>query len=254
MKRLLKASLRRIGLEIHRIPSPSLAGDTSRPIANTASFLEDLQARGFDPQGIIDIGANAGEWTKMAKRIFPQAHILMIEPQEEMKYYLDEICRSYRSVDYVQAGAGSETGELVQTIWPDLAGSSFLPVASEEKLKSGTQRRTPVFTVNQLLEERKNFTPDLVKLDVQGFEIQALKGASKCFGITQVFIMETSLYRFFKNMPITRNCIEYMADNGYELYDITDYLRRPLDGALAQIDLAFALRNGALRSSNAWGI
>lgn len=253
MKRLLKASLRKLGLEIQRIPQPSIAGGPSRPIANTCAFLEDLQARRFNPRGIIDIGANRGEWTRMATKIFPQSHVLMIEPQEEMKYYLDQICRSSNSIEYVQAGAGSEKGELIQTIFPDLAGSSFLPNVSEAKLENGTQRITPIVTVNELLAERENFSPDLIKLDIQGFELEALKGASTCFGSTQIFILETSLYQFFEGMPTTRNCIEFMAENGYELYDITDFLRRPLDGALAQVDMAFALRDGTFRKSNLWG-
>jgi FkbM family methyltransferase len=257
MKQLLQAALRKVGFKLSRIPkqstsSESYPGKAGRPIANMRMFLEDVQARGFNPQGIIDVGANRGDWTRMAKSVFPFARVLMIEPQEEMKNSLEELCRSFSSVEYVRAGAGRESGELVQTIWEDLAGSSFLPEVRDDKLADGTQRKTPIVTIDELLNERKSFVPDLVKLDIQGFELEALKGATSAFGATQVFILETSLYHFMKDMPTTADCIMFMAERGYELYDVTEFLRRPLDGALAQIDLAFALREGTLRSSDKW--
>lgn len=229
-----------------------LPGGVDRPIANTRMFLEDIKARGFCPSGIIDVGANHGSWTRLALSIFPKARVIMIEPQEEMKDELEGLCRSYESVEYIKAGAGKASGELVQTIWEDLQGSSFIPEVNLDKLADRTQRLTPMITLDELLSERKSFVPDLVKLDIQGFELEALKGASSAFGITEVFILETSLYQFMNAMPTTSDCVRFMHDNGYELYDITEYLRRPYDGALGQVDLAFALREGTLRSSNRW--
>jgi FkbM family methyltransferase len=258
MKQLLKAALRKLGLKVSRIryqPTPDglNPGGAGRPIGDVKMFLEDIQARGFSPQGIIDVGANRGDWTRMIKSVFPQARVLMIEPQEEMKHSLEDLCRSLSSVEYVRGGAGSEPGELVQTIWEDLAGSSFLPEVCDDKLADGSQRKTPIFTIDALLEDRKSFVPDLIKLDIQGFELEALKGATSAFGKTQIFILETSLYQFMRGMPTTRDCIEFMGERGYELYDVTEFLRRPLDGALAQIDLAFVLKQGSLRSSSRWG-
>lgn len=227
-------------------------GGAGRPIANVRMFLEDIQARGFNPKGIIDVGANQGNWTRMAMSVFPNARVLMIEPQEEMAHDLEELCRSFESVEYIRAGAGSVSGELVQTIWKDLQGSSFLPEARDDKLADGTQRKTPIVTIDELLNKRNSFVPDLIKLDIQGFELEALKGATSAFGRTQVFILETSLYQFMKDMPTTSDIIMFMSERGYELYDITEFLRRPFDGALGQIDLAFALREGTLRSSDKW--
>ena len=82
--------------------------------------------------------------------------------------------------------------------------------------------------------------------------LEALKGARSLFGKTEVFILETSLYEFMPGMPVTAECVEFMTAKGYAIYDVIEYLRRPLDGALGQIDLAFARRDGILRSSHAW--
>ena len=150
------------------------------------------------------------------------------------------------------AGAGKESGALYQTIWADRAGSSFLPPATESLVARGAQRLTPMITVDDALDARPSFAPELVKLDVQGFELEVLKGAQRHFQRTEVFILETSLFRFLPNQPLAVDCIHFMEERGYDIYDVTGFLRRPYDNALGQIDLAFAKRAGKLRRSNSW--
>ena len=249
MKALVNSFLRPIGIEVRHIN----AGNPFRPIGILDCFLEDIKARGFSPRGIVDIGANRGDWTRQARLVFPDTPTLMIEPQAEMEIHLFKTTMELPDCHYVKAGVGREEGELVQTIWEDLAGSSFLPGADAEQLAAGTQRKTKITTINTLLlDHYAALRPDLVKLDIQGFELEALSGASTLFGKTEVFILETSLFRFLPKMPITREVIAFMADRNYELYDITEYIRRPHDGALGQVDLAFVKSEGMFRKDSKW--
>ena len=109
-----------------------------------------------------------------------------------------------------------------------------------------------MLTIDTILVQHADFQPDLVKLDIQGFELEALMGASKLFGTTELFIIETSLFSFINGSPITREVISFMADRSYEIYDITEFLRRPYDAALGSVDIAFVKGHGLLRSSNRW--
>lgn len=52
--------------------------------------------------------------------------------------------------------------------------------------------------------------------------------------------------------PLAREVITYLGERGYELYDVPGFPRRPSDGALGQMDLAFAREKGILRSSSEW--
>lgn len=249
MMNIIKKLMRLSGFELQRISVP---GASERPIGQIDIFLEDIRARGFNPHLILDVGANIGGWTRMAKKIFPEAAFLMVEPQPEMRKFLDSICSEYKDVQWVEAGAGATRGNLIQTIWEDLAGSSFLPAVREELLSSGKQRKVEIITIDSLLQDKGLKAPELVKLDIQGFELEALRGAESLFRETEVFILEISLYKFMDGIPLFREVISFMGDRGYEMYDITGFLRRPFDGALGQVDLAFVRNCGLLRQSNKW--
>ena len=188
----------------------------------------------------------------MALSVYPEAGVVLIEPQDEMEGPLRSLCAEQPACRYVKAGAARAEGELVQTIWEDLAGSSFLPATDEKLLATGWQRRTRVTTIDNILAMYPEFRPELAKFDIQGFELEALTGGTKLFGITEVFIIETCLYSFVDNQPITREVILFMADRNYEIYDITEFLRRPFDGALGAVDIAFVKRDGFLGCSNLW--
>lgn len=252
LKKSIKAGLAAAGLEVRRLSRPASASTEGRPVGNVRSFLEDVRTRGFKPTGILDVGANRGDWTRMALSIYPSATVMMIEPQDEMDAPLLALCRERSSCLRVKAGAGRTEGELIQTIWEDLSGSSFLPPPDGDEIRTGRQRRTRVITIDSILTQYKDFRPDLVKLDVQGFELEALMGGGKLFGQTELFIIETALFSFINGWPITREVISFMADRSYEIYDITEFLRRPYDGALGAVDIAFVKKHGLLRSSNRW--
>ena len=227
-------------------------GGVGRPIGKLDLFLEDVKARGFFPRGIIDVGANRGDWTRFALGIFPSTPFIMIEPQDEMEMPLSQVVNDSPGCHYIKAGAGREEGELIQTIWEDLLGSSFLPVVDSEQLKTGTQRKTKIVTIDSLLATLPDFHPDFVKLDTQGFELEALLGGESLFGKTELFIIETSLFPFMPKQPITREVIAFMGDRGYELYEMTQFLRRPCDGAIGQVDLSFVKAEGMFRQNARW--
>jgi len=255
MKDFVQKLLAKTGYTVRRIGTLQglPVGSSARPIGVLEFFLEDLRARGFMPRGIIDVGAHRGDWTRLALSIFPGVPAILIEPQDEMDEPLGALIEATQNCRRIKAGAGREPGELVQTIWEDYAGSSFLPPADSALAAQGRQRRTPIVTLDQVLAEAgAPFEPDLVKLDIQGFELEALAGGESLFGRVEVFIIETSLIQFYPNNPTMDEVIAFMRQRDYVVYDLPGFGRRPSDGALGQVDVAFVKKNGRFRLSTQW--
>ncbi len=108
-------------------------------------------------------------------------------------------------------------------------------------------------TIDSLVADGSMPVPELAKLDVQGFELEALRGAESLFGTTEVFILELTLLETINpGWPIVHEVVAFMAERGYYLYDLPGFLRRPLDGALAQIDACFVKVDSFLRADGTW--
>lgn len=221
------------------------------PFNNFEHVLEDLLARGFESTCIFDIGSNSGEWSKSVQHLFQNSKFIFVEPQSEMEDSLKDFCKKNTGSQYFICGAGSENSQLTLTVWKDKLGTSFIPNESDVYEYAQEKRIVDVKTLNSLIEEYQLEIPNLVKLDVQGFELDVLKGASMLLGKTEIFILEVSLYRF-EGMPIFDEIVSFMSNNGYVVYDFAGFSRRPYDGALGQCDVVFAKKSGALTSYQQW--
>ena len=195
------------------------AGGSGRPIGDQDSVFSDFKARGFDPAIIFDVGAAGGTWTAAVRPIFPRATFVTVEP---------------RQTDYaptVRAAVGASEGTATLNDWD--TGSTLLSIDAG----SGPRYEVPVTTLNRMAQQFG--MPDLVKLDVEGFEVEALNGATDLLGRTELFVIEVSFYRF-SGRPMLHEVVPFMAERGYFVYDIAGFIRRPFDGAVALMDLCFS--------------
>jgi FkbM family methyltransferase len=237
------------GLTVSRVKP---AGSPLRPVGDLRSFLEDVHARGLAPTHIVDVGAHKGDWSRVAHRVWPRARFTLIEPQVEMRPYI-EAFTAHASARWIQAGAADTVGEATLTVNPDPTSSTFALTAEEAAERSLSERRiVPVVTLDAVLAEDEGAVPELVKLDVEELELAVLRGAERYFGVTELFIVEASLFNYHGSTSKLVELIAFMADQGYMPYDFCGFSRRPLDGALGLTDVAFARETGLLRSQTAW--
>ena len=240
MKKQINHLLNKVGLHLKR----SLG-------LNVRFFnISDLRNKGFVPSSILDVGAAQGNWTKDCLKVFPEADYLLIEPLKENLASLTALCNRFSNIQFVSAAAGHISGYLSMRIQNDLDGSSFHKDADPRFI--GSIRDVAVLKIDDLIKNGRIAVPDLMKLDVQGFELNVLEGANSALGNTEVVILEISLYKFLEGAPIFHDVISYMHKHDYVLYDIMTVMRRPFDNALAQMDAVFVLEHSRLRQSNRW--
>jgi hypothetical protein len=103
-----------------------------------------------------------------------------------------------------------------------------------------------------LPEEKVRNKKVLVKIDVQGAELDVMEGLTGLLSHVEVIILEVSFFCFNPPMPVFYDVVAYMHQAGYAVYDIFDGLNRPLDGAPGQRDIMFVREKGYFRKEQTW--
>jgi len=207
------------------------------------NFYDTLKKFGFDPKHIVDVGANHGTWTRESLHFFPNAYYTLVEPQYWMEESISDILKTNDKVKFHPYGAGETEGSFQFTILGRDDSCSFKYTEEEAKAKGYKQLTLPVITLNKLLAETGLPTPDIIKIDAEGLDIQVLKGASNYFGKTEIFMVEAGVVnKSFDNSFL--KLINFMDENGYRLFGITD-LNRPYEPkVLWLVELVFVRKGG----------
>lgn len=201
-------------------------------------------AERFEPRSVIDVGVAWG--TPGLLRAFPEARFLLVEPLVEFEPALSSICRRY-SASYVLTAASSTPGRTDIAVAADLSSSSPLGPSGMPVLETRTVRASRIDT---LAGEHRLEAPFVLKIDVQGGELDVLESSTGILDDTELVILEATLFELWESSPQFDAIVEAMSARGFMLYDMFGGDRRPLDGALAQLDLVFAARNGSLRADH----
>jgi FkbM family methyltransferase len=207
--------------------------------------LENMKRLGFNPSFALDIGAHAGSWTIDFKEVFSDCTILMFEALEEKTALLQKVKESYSNTDY-HIGLLSAEDAKQYSFHKDETASHVSLTSAEGNITLKSESLDAVIERKQLKK-----MPDFIKIDVQGFELEVLKGGSKCLQNAQCCMMEVSLLDL-DGSPLVLEMMNFMNSYNFQLYDITQFMRRPYDKALFQCDFIFIKKDSPLLASKRW--
>jgi FkbM family methyltransferase len=213
----------------------------------TMRHLGRMRDQGFDPQVVIDVGAAHGDWTASCRRIFPRARYVLVEPLPLYARELTTLAKHER-IEYVPAAAGRQKTDLQLLVPNQPGGSSFLPSSRSGDPYFKRSVLVPVLRLDSLA------IPDgstLLKLDVQGFELEVIAGAGELLNQVEAIVAECSIHPFQRDLPLIHEVIQRLADLGFVLYDIADE-ERWSSGTLAQVDVIFVRSGSPLLTPRWW--
>jgi FkbM family methyltransferase len=202
--------------------------------------LRALRNNGFSPRRCLNVGAYEGEWAQMFRSIFPQAHVLMIEAQESKLPRLGELAAASDGMLQVEIALLAAVDGREFAFHEMATGSS---VMEEQGYFPRTTIKKTSRTLDAVTASVSGFETgvDFIKLDVQGYELEILKGATRTLAQCQAVLMEASFLPINEGCPLIYEVMTFMHDRGFRPIDICGLARRK-DGALWQTDLLF-LRN-----------
>ncbi len=208
------------------------------------SALANLKAQGFMPATVLDVGAQTG--TPELFEVFPDAHHVLFEPVAECEPYVRTVCSQLKSAEYHMAAVTERSGHVTMTLSANRQYSRIVTAPAPD----GAEYRTiPSVSLNDICSRRSFRGPFLIKVDVDGVEIDVLKGASALIGKDSVFAVEATLCDGDPRFP---KILDFFRPYDFVLHDIVDPLFRPVDGALWQVDVIMVHASSSFRKMTAF--
>lgn len=226
---------------------------------NSRSFkslerLKHVKALGFNPKVIFDVGAFVGDWAVQTRKIFSDSKFLLVEPNLHLKNRVLANLKGFDSDCVVEwVAAGEFPGKVKLNIWGNskhsdptvgMAASSLLPHVQGEPSQNID---VDLLTLDEMAS-RNNLWPDLLKLDLQGFELSALKGAARCLKSSELAVIEFGCLDAYEGRSTPNEVMTHMYGSGFVLYDIVGLIYRPYDGALVGGDFIFVKAGSFLKA------
>lgn len=208
--------------------------------------LRQLKRQGFAPATVFDIGVADG--TPDLYAAFPDAEYFLVDPTVESLSHMERIARRL-DARILNIGLGAQDTESVIGARPhDIGGSTFFDEIGP--LQDVRRYRVPVRRFDSVIDDFAR--PALCKIDVQGSELNVLRGMGERIHELDAIVVETSVIATVANGPEIADIVGYLKRTGFTLYDMLGSTRRPLDNALAQLDLLFVKHDSAFRHDRRW--
>lgn len=209
------------------------------------SRLNNLRRAGFMPKRAVDVGAFEGSWTRECRRVWPNLPSIMVEPLLSKRALLEKLADQVPGSRVISCATGRDEGEVAFCLGE--TNSRILTQGADGSDAVTVRCRR----LDNIINETGGRLPDLVKLDVQGHELEVLRGGSKCLCAAEVAILEISILRI-GDVPIFREVDRFMEEAKFQLYDLIPQYYRPLDGALWQIDAFYIPEASRLIRTRSW--
>ena len=153
--------------------------------------LDFLSRSGIEMPIVLDIGANVGTYSLAIRKFSPQATIFAFEPSSVARKTLVEQFIGVSSVVIVPFALGSKSSK--ETLWSDSPGSALASLTKRRLEHFGTDfsrsESVEVITLDSWTKTM-NVIPNLIKMDVEGHELDVLKGGFNTLALAQVVQFE----------------------------------------------------------------
>lgn len=111
-------------------------------------------------------------------------------------------------------------------------------MAVETRWRAAESIVVPVRTLDSFLVSGEIAPPQFIKADVQGYELEVLRGASAALTSTDAVLLEVSFRELYERQPLAHEIITYLGSRGFVIADVCSYAQAA-DGSLEQADLLF---------------
>lgn len=226
---------------LHSIRSAS--GRRALRLGVAPSIEHEKAFRGKTYATVVDIGANKGQFALFAKSTFPGVRIESFEPILACCSIFERIFASDTRTKLHPTAIGPQNTQssIFVTVQDD--SSSLLQPGEMQNSIFGTEldreQQINVSTLDRVLDPAEIIAPALLKIDVQGYELEALKGCESLLALFNDAYVEASFLELYKGQALASTIVDFFYRQGFQLRGVfnqhIDTRRGPV-----QADLLFS--------------
>jgi FkbM family methyltransferase len=214
---------------------------------NYGNSLRLLQKRGFAPKTVIDAGAAEGGFFLYRRKagVYPGARHFFVDAMQENEAVYRRLAAKFEA-GYEIAALSSREGETTLRVDPEFYNTHIEEVQADAPYRE--TRRVRMRTLDALAAQHRLEPPYALMMDVQGAEVEVLRGAPR---MLESSIVVTTEIQAFSGRDTLTELLPFMAAQGWTLYDITD-LAYFTDWTFYQCYATFIPRRMDFRKASDW--
>jgi FkbM family methyltransferase len=196
---------------------------------------------------VLDVGANTGQFAAMARSIFPTSMIYSFEPLDTCFRELEAKSVAMQPTKCFNVALGRQDGTNTINRNEFSASSSMLPLGERHTsafpfAKETTPVQITVRSLDSIAEELTLKGPILMKVDVQGFEMEVLAGATRTLELVDILVLETSFVELYAGQPLFDEIYRFLQPYRFSYAGSVEQIQDPHDGTILYADSVFIRR------------
>lgn len=195
---------------------------------------------------VLDVGAGRGRSGQDALTVFPSATIHSFEPSKRDFEVLEQAAAASPNWRVYNCALGRESGVRHLLVFDRHPEASSFYRASKELSRSWPEydfsvvhpEGVRVMKLSDFVADASIDSVDILKIDVQGAELEVLQGSEACLSEVKYLIIEMSFVSTYRGAPTFAECHRFLLDNGFHLRALANEYRDP-GGRLIQADALY---------------
>ena len=198
---------------------------------------------GLSLQTVVDVGANVGQFSLFTRALNPGARIFAFEPLPEAAARYHRVFSKDGRATLIQAAVSPRRGTAVMHLSAAPDSSSLLPITPRQVARfPGTQEagllRVAAGPLGDYLDRTDIASPALLKVDVQGFELEALRACESLLDAFEHLYVEVSFEELYAGQALAPEVAAFLGELGFrEVGRFNTVSLR--DGTPVQADILF---------------
>lgn len=182
------------------------------------NYFQQMKHNGVNPKVIYDIGACTGNWTREVKKIWPDADMVLFDAMNDVEFLYQE--QGHKYYLGVLSDVSHKTVEFFENVWQPGGNSYYREIGHPDSGRVFTDAHKKLKVTRSLddVVQFYNFPlPDLIKLDVQGCELDVLHGAKNTLTHCKDLLIELQHTEYNAGAPLKDEVMTYLYSLGFQL-------------------------------------